>query len=197
MIQSETRERFILDLVEQLDGANIIEVHFFAPRRVSGVERGVAVIAARQRAPHVDAPEGEGEAIDAPGGETLGALAEGLPAEPGEPASDGAEAPPVTVEADAVDLPSLDESPYAPETVDESEGLERYTVFTATYRHTLKGPDRGTWETSVKAEADAPLVTVDQVVRGVQRRAEDTDEVERLSGDEIRAVVDACQPAAG
>jgi len=195
MIQSETRERFILDLVEQLDGANIIEVHFFAPRRVSGVERGVAVIAARQRAPRVDAPEGE--AIDPPGVETLGELAEGLPAEPGESASDGGEAPPVTVEADAVDLPSLDESPYAPETVDASEEIERYTVFTATYRHTLKGPDRGKWEASVKAEADAPLVTVDQVVRGVQRRAEDTDEVERLSGDEIRAVVDACQPAAG
>ena len=154
MIQSETRERFILDLVQQLDGAEIIEGHFFSPRRVSGVERGVAVIAARQREPEV-------------------------------------------ADAESAEPPALEESPYAPEAAAEREGPVRYTVFTATYRHTLKGPERGKWEVSVKAEADAPLVTVDQVVRGVQRRAEDTDEVERLTGDEIRAAVDARQPAAG
>ena len=63
----------------------------------------------------------------------------------------------------------------------------RYTVFSARYRHTLKGPDRGKWETSVTEEADAPLLTVDAVVRGVQRRSGDVDEIVRLSGDEVRA----------
>ncbi len=154
MIQSETRERFILGLTEQLAGAEIMEAHFFAPRRVSGVERGVAVIAARQLEPSAAAPE-------------------------------------------AVSLESLSNSPYAADPSEAPTVPDRYTVFTATYRHTLKGPDRGKWEVSVKAEADAPLVTVDQVVRGVQRRAEDTDEVDRLTGEEIRAVVDARQPAAG
>ena len=50
----------------------------------------------------------------------------------------------------------------------------------------LKGPDRGKWEHAVVAEADAPLVTVEMVVRGVQRRSGDADEPERMSGDEAR-----------
>ena len=67
----------------------------------------------------------------------------------------------------------------------------RYTVFSARYRHTLKGPDRGKWETSVTEEADAPLLTVDAVVRGVQRRSGEVDEIVRLSGDEVRAELPA------
>ena len=70
----------------------------------------------------------------------------------------------------------------------------RYTVYSARYRHTLKGPDRGKWETSVTEEADAPLLTVDAVVRGVQRRSGDVDEIVRLTGEELRAAVPA--PAA-
>jgi hypothetical protein len=65
----------------------------------------------------------------------------------------------------------------------------RYTVFTARFRHTLKGPERGKWEMSVTEEADAPLLTVDAVVRGVQRRSGDVDEIVRLSGDELRAAL--------
>ena len=67
--------------------------------------------------------------------------------------------------------------------------LNRYTVFSAKYRHTLKGVLRGKWEASITAEADAPLVTVDQVVSGVQRRADESDIVERLTGEEFRAIV--------
>jgi hypothetical protein len=65
----------------------------------------------------------------------------------------------------------------------------RYIVYTARYRHTLKGPDRGKWEMSVTEEADAPLLTVDAVVRGVSRRSGDADETVRLSGDEFRAAL--------
>ena len=75
--------------------------------------------------------------------------------------------------------------------VDEAPAARRYTVFSARYRHTLKGPDRGKWETSVTEEADAPLLTVDAVVRGVQRRSGDVDEIVRLTGDELRAAVPA------
>jgi hypothetical protein len=67
----------------------------------------------------------------------------------------------------------------------------RHTVYTARYRLVLKGPDRGQWEASVFAEADAPLVTVDAVVRGVQRRAGDVDAPDRLTGEEIRALLAA------
>ena len=65
----------------------------------------------------------------------------------------------------------------------------RYTVYSAKYRLVLKGPDRGKWECSVIAEADAPLVTVETVVRGVQRRAGDAERPERMSGDEARDFV--------
>ena len=71
------------------------------------------------------------------------------------------------------------------------ETPRRYTVYTATYRLTLKGPERGKWEANLVAEADAPLVTVQMVVRGVQRRAGDQEPPERMSGDEARSVIGA------
>src|SRR3954470_22705990 len=70
----------------------------------------------------------------------------------------------------------------------------RMVVYAASYRLTLKGLDRGKWEVNVVAEADAPLVTVDAVVRGVQRRAGDEQPPERMSGEELRAFLPA--PAA-
>jgi hypothetical protein len=75
----------------------------------------------------------------------------------------------------------------------------RIVVYTARYRFVLKGPDRGKWETSIVAQADAPLVAVDAVVRGVQRRAGDVDDATRMEGDEVRAFAEARssnQPAA-
>jgi hypothetical protein len=80
------------------------------------------------------------------------------------------------------------------ELIQPSAPVSRYTVYSARYRHTLKGPDRGKWEVAVTEEADAPLLTVDAVVRGVQRRSGDADETVRLSGDEFRAALPA--PAA-
>jgi hypothetical protein len=69
--------------------------------------------------------------------------------------------------------------------------VHRHTVFTARYRHTLKGPDRGKWEVDVQAEADAPLVTVDQVVRGVMKRAGEPFEPERISASEFKTIVES------
>ena len=66
---------------------------------------------------------------------------------------------------------------------------DRHTVYSASYRHTLKGPDRGKWEVDVKAEADAPLVTVDLVVQGVMKRAGESFEPERLTASEFRTIV--------
>jgi hypothetical protein len=65
----------------------------------------------------------------------------------------------------------------------------RLAVYTAQYRLTLKGPDRGKWEFSMQADADAPLVTVDAVVRGVQRRVADAVEPVRLTGEDVRAAL--------
>jgi hypothetical protein len=70
---------------------------------------------------------------------------------------------------------------------DATEG--RLAVYTARYRLTRKGPERGKWDFSVHVEADAPLVTVDKVVQGVQRRSGDAEGPERLTGDEFRQQV--------
>jgi len=69
----------------------------------------------------------------------------------------------------------------------------RFTVYRATYRHTVKGPDRGAWTVEVTAEADAPLEAVFAVVRGVQRRSAVAAEPDKLTGDEFRAIVGATE----
>jgi hypothetical protein len=79
----------------------------------------------------------------------------------------------------------------------EEESLSRLAVFTAKYRLTLKGADRGKWDFDIHVEADAPLVTVDKVVRGVQRRVGDAEDPEKLSGDEFRALLPPREPAQG
>lgn len=95
------------------------------------------------------------------------------------------------VEAE-VPLPLPDE----PTAFTTEEGRHRLVVLSARYRLTLKGPERGTWDIEVVAEADAPLVTVDAVVRGVQRRAGDAGHPERLSGEALRALLGewSCTP---
>lgn len=66
---------------------------------------------------------------------------------------------------------------------------ERHTVYSASYRSTLKGPDRGKWEVEVTAEAEAPLMTVDAVVQGVMKRAGESFEPEKLAASEFRTIV--------
>ena len=66
--------------------------------------------------------------------------------------------------------------------------IVRHTVYTARYRATLKGVDRGKWEFFLVAEADAPLVSIDAVVRGVQRRSADAAEPERLTPESLQAM---------
>jgi hypothetical protein len=123
-IVSETRERFIRAIAEQVPVDRIAEVHFFKPIKQGGLESGVAVLAI--------------------GNEST-----------------------------------------------------RHTVYTAHYRHTLKGVERGKWQVTVVEEADAPLITVETVVRGVQRRAGDVDDPERMEGDALREVVAAAAARAG
>jgi len=67
----------------------------------------------------------------------------------------------------------------------------RLSIHTAHFRHTVKGPDRGKWEFFMVHDADAPIETVESVVRGVARRAGEDGEPELLSGDDFqRALVE-------
>jgi len=170
-----TRERFLMAVAASLPPERLLELHFFAPIRQGGIESGVAVIAAYPEiiaepimadAPPVEEPEDD----DLPDVEQqLSALAE---------------------LRDPDDLSRIDDLPD-----ERPSSPRRYTVYTAKYRLVLKGRDRGKWESSLVAEADAPLVTVETVVRGVQRRSGDADEPERMSGDEAREFVLAASGA--
>jgi hypothetical protein len=71
----------------------------------------------------------------------------------------------------------------------ETPAESRHVVFTASYRLTRKGADRGKWLFELAATADAPLATVDTVVRGVMLRSKDLTETERLSGEQLRAIL--------
>ncbi len=74
---------------------------------------------------------------------------------------------------------------------DAERGRTRHVVYTARYRHTVKGTERGKWIFDMVAEADAPLLTVEQVVRGVVQRSGEAFQPERISGDQLRAIVPA------
>ena len=183
----ETRARFLAAIAAQLPVERIAEVHLFPAIRQGGMESGVAVIAVELRDAATDAS----------------ALAHAAAPEvlPDDVADFRAEPTSESQEVDTVEVGAEDDLAEVVEDVlaDDAQCVtevepeppvtpapRRYTVFSARYRHTLKGPDRGKWETSVTAEADAPLVSVDAVVRGVQRRAGDVEEATRMEGNEVR-----------
>ena len=75
---------------------------------------------------------------------------------------------------------------------------DRLSIHTAHFRMTVKGPDRGKLEFAMVHDADAPIETVESVVRGVARRAGEDGEPELLSGDDFqRAIVEPWWTATG
>ncbi len=96
--------------------------------------------------------------------------------------------PPTEVPAEAADRDSENDGRHAtpPNPEPRTPNPDRLIIYRAQYRHTLKGPDRGRWEMEVVAEADAPLITVDDVVRGVHRRAGEDIAPERLTAEAFR-----------
>ena len=192
----ETRARFLIAIATQLDVERVAEVHLFPAIRQGGMESGVAVLALHLLKEPEPEPAAEIEVLVAETTE----LPEVLDAPEG---SDGPYAETSLDETDALEEFDELDGRAAPVAEDVEEDVvedvvdepvrrptpRRFTVFTARYRHTLKGPDRGKWEVSVTEEADAPLLTVDAVVRGVQRRSGEVDEIVRLTGDEMRAVI--------
>ncbi|HWL39084.1 MAG TPA: hypothetical protein VNO75_02515 [Gemmatimonadaceae bacterium] len=149
----ETTERFLRDIAGRIGVGAVDEIRLFPPLRQSGVETGLAVVAAIP-----------------------------LPPEP-EHVHDAEEPPAALTESAGDEFLPIEEQ-------DREIIVHRHTVFTARYRHTLKGPDRGKWEVEMQAEADAPLVTLDEVVKGVMKRAGDPFEPERISGTAFRTIVE-------
>ena len=191
---TETQQRFLRVIAERVGAERVVELHLFPGIRQGGMESGVAVVAARNPVAAPEHPDPDGDPL--------------------EVASASVEGDDVTAtEAQLVDDAELADSPYADsaeveaameveaivveaspgEEDDEAApaGPERLTVYSAHYRLAIKGPDRGKWDADVVAEADAPLDTVDAVVRGVQRRAGEVGEAERFTGDAFRAALES------
>ena len=199
-MSDETRTRFLGAIARQIPAERVIEVHLFAAIRQGGTESGIAVVALERE------PE-PNTSLDVDGGYVPPtAVAEAAAVE-----SDAAVAVHDQLADEAAfaadelsgepspyaDEPALgDDAPLEGESAVAQRPASRYTIYSARYRYTLKGLDRGKWEVSVTEEADAPLLTVDAVVRGVQRRSGDEDEVLRLSGDEFRASLPTALPVA-
>ena len=179
----ETRARFLAAIAKQIPADRVIEAHFFHGIRQGGVESGVAVIAVeRATAPSLDVDGGYVPPPD---------VAEAAPLETTESVVVHDQLADETAFVADETLDDDDDSPYADGPVRAGPAPSRYTVYSAHYRYTLKGLERGKWEVSVTEEADAPLLTIDAVVRGVQSRSGDVEEIVRLSGDEFRAALPA------
>lgn len=192
---TETQQRFLRAIAERVPKAQVVEVHLFPPIRQGGVETGVAVVAEdpRSAAPvvvdsveHVEAlePIESVESIDVPRPiETV---------EPLEPVETMEVPEPVeTVEPIVAVEDRVADASNGTNGDAHHPSSSRLTVYTARYRLTLKGVDRGKWEVDVVAEADAPLDAVDAVVRGVQRRAGEGAEPDRLTCDAFREALEA------
>ncbi|HEX6534403.1 MAG TPA: hypothetical protein VF041_07390 [Gemmatimonadaceae bacterium] len=208
----ETRERFLRAIAERIAPERIEELHLFPPIRQGGKESGVAVITVRpeeeaeSEAPEAAAAEGEvaeGEAAEGATAEFATAESETPGAACGPEVPDG-ESAESAESADAADVADgavpvagaelLEELVYENDAGEGEPDVpppppRRLTVYRASYRHTLKGPDRGKWEVEVIEEALAPAYTVDEVVRGVHERAGGDAEPERLTGEGVRAAI--------
>lgn len=184
---TETTERFLQEIATRVGHDRVAELYLFPVLRQGGVEGAVAVVAA-----YPESQLSEEPAVAAPADDV--APLEVSDAEPAVSEEGDGESP-----AAAVEIPASVEA--EPVTSDAGDALSaapkpraRHIVYTARYRHTVKGTDRGRWAVEVVAEADAPLVTVEEVVRGVVRRSGDAFQPERISGEQFRAIVPA--PAA-
>lgn len=176
---SEITERFLKVVLAHVPLGRIEELHLFAPLRQGGVETGIAVIAARVPLVVVEPPA----APELPFHDDIGEVAE--VAEVAKVVTDEIVAEEeIVVDADDVAVIATTPVPRL-----------RHTVYTARYRLVQKGPERGKWEADVVAEAEAPLITVDLVVRGVQRRAGEESEIVRYSAPQLARAVRVPYPA--
>ena len=176
---SVVTERFLRAILDQVPLDRIEELHLFSPLRQGTIETGIAVVAARvmvmeavtMSQPLVPSSEttddGDAAAPDA--------------AAPDDGASDAA-AP-----GAAADAPLVLEPPSL--AAESQEPRVRHTVYTARYRLIVKGPERGKWEMDVVDEADAPLLAVETVVRGVQRRAGEDTATVRYDASQLARVL--------
>lgn len=158
---NETQRRFLREIAARIGETRVHEVRLFPAIRQGGIESGVAIVAARPRQP-------------VPSDLTI-PPAEDFSDELGV-STDVETNIPVVIDGDTSQAPP-------PE---GDHDIPRYEILSARYKLILKGTERGAWEAEVRHEADAPLETIDRVVRGVALRAGEEGEPESIEVSRFR-----------
>lgn len=73
----------------------------------------------------------------------------------------------------------------------QEPGPDRLAILCARYKLIIKGPERGKWDMEIVHQADAPLGTLDHVIKGVVRRSGDDAVPERFTRQSLRELLDA------
>lgn len=157
---TETQQRFLKAIAERIGTRPVVEVRLFPAIRQGQHESGVAVVAVEEPVvvpevalePEVEAAAGMPRSADLP-----------VSDHPGEP-----------IEEKLPPAPASSARPL-------HSAVSRLSILTARFRLTVKGPDRGKWEFNLVHDADAPLETIEPVVRGVARRVGESGEPDLLS----------------
>jgi hypothetical protein len=166
---TEAQQRFLRAVAGRVAPERIVEVRLFPALRRGPFESGVAVIAA--------------EALPVPMEQEVALTA--TPADLAAEAQRGALIP--RPEAPLHDPDALaSSSTLVPR---PSSSSPRLSILTARYRLTLKGPERGKWEFDMVHDADAPLETLEGVVRGVAGRLGEEGEPDLLSGEAFHRAI--------
>jgi hypothetical protein len=173
---TRSAERFMREIITRIPIERVTELRLFPVMRHGGSETGVAVVAS--------------EPDDVVGDGTLTAASRGG-AEGAEQVVGGGSG---MAGEDIRDEAGDDDQGVAEGNLPADRAASanrRHVIYSARYRLLLKGAERGKWEFELTAEADAPLATVDSVVRGVLRRTGDevSGEPERLTAAAIRDVL--------
>jgi len=150
---TETQRRFLREIAARIGESRVHEVRMFPAIRQGGIESGVAIVAARPPQPippDMSIPPSDDFSDELDIGSDIETVI------------------PVVVDGDTARRPNLPTDHDVP----------RYEILSARYKLIIKGTERGAWETEVRHEADAPLDTIDRVVRGVAMRSGEDGEPE-------------------
>jgi hypothetical protein len=159
---TEAQQRFLKEIADRTTGGRVAELRLYPTVRVGPIESGVAIVAMDQP---VDVTTRDN----------------GLSFE----SVTSHESPVTSHELPVTGIETAATSHESRVTSHDS----RLSIHTAHFRHTVKGPDRGKWEFSMVHDADAPIETVESVVRGVARRAGEDGEPELLSAEDFRDAI--------
>ena len=204
---TETQERFLRTVLTRVPLRSVVEMHLFPSIRRGTLETGVAVIATvLPSSPHcvVAGPD----ALDG----DIAAISPAIASVAGDQSLESYADQTMqidTVRDDEMATAAAESSPYADE-LSEAGDIEtdvvapipapasRLRILTASYRHTIKGVERGKWLVEVQEEADAPLEAVEAVLRGVRHRSTEPADPERIGHDALEALIapGAVAPAA-